>query len=714
MHLSKVSLVNYRNFESARFFFKPGVNTIIGENGSGKSNLFRAIRLLLDSNIYRAAHDLSEADFHRKPTSWKGHWIIISLEFDDLSPEESIQALFIHQAAIINGPIVTKASYNLLFRPNAQVRRKLGELTYGDKDSLAKLQRDISIEDYETVFTGRSNVEFTSDERYREIVGDFESVRFPKADSKYIGTRIPHQLSISKEVSFTFVKALRDVVSDFSGNRQNPLLNLLTRKSQQIDKSKYVGVTKAACDLNLEIEQLQDVQDVRYDIRTTISETAGDAYAPASLHIKSDLPSEAEKLLQSLKLFVGETDENYAGDISELSLGGANLIYLTLKLLEFKYQKEKETAINFLLIEEPEAHIHTHIQKTLFDNIKYAQTQIIYSTHSTQISEVSNIESVNILARKGSRCESYQPARGLSTDEVTHLQRYLDATRSSLLFARGVVLIEGDAEEFTIPVLFKKVLGVSLDELGVSLINIRSTGFENIACVFHKSRIRRKCSIITDRDKAIADTAVATKDNEATQRYKRRMKRSDESGLARQTRLNAYAKDNFHIDVFYAKYTFEVDFLKADNEYEVCDVVSEVYSDRDTKILSEKELADSNLAVSGKRVLAMAKHAGKGWFAILLSDKFTRVTNIPEYILKAVYAASEKLSNNAKLKIIKYRINSILSDSYFKHLQEIARSAELVIQSFESGELDFSEMIEVLEDLIGDDDDKIIALTLRA
>ncbi|MEE4679878.1 AAA family ATPase [Pseudomonas alliivorans] len=713
MHLSKVSLVNYRNFESAKFSFKPGINTVIGENGSGKTNLFRAIRLLLDSNIYRAAHDLSEQDFHRKKGSWKGHWIIISLEFDELSPDEAIQSLFIHQAAIMSGPTISKASYNLFFRPNKHIRNKLSELKAGDEASLEALQNEISIDDYETVFTGRGEADFTNSNQYREIVGDFKKVIFPSKDSKYIGTKIPHQLSISKEVSFTFVKALRDVVSDFSGNRQNPLLNLLTRKSQQIDKSKYSNVTQAACNLNLDIEKLQDVQDVRNDIQTTISETAGNAYAPASLHIKSDLPSEAEKLLQSLKLFVGETDESYAGDISELSLGGANLIYLTLKLLEFKYQKQKETSINFLLIEEPEAHIHTHIQKTLFENITYPNTQIIYSTHSTQISEVSNINSVNVLARKGKRCESYQPANGLNAEEIRHLQRYLDATRSSLLFARGVVLIEGDAEEFIIPVLFKKVLGVSLDELGVSLINIRSTGFENIACVFHKKRIKRMCSIITDRDKAIGDVTIYRTDSITEEKYKKKMRGSDEAGLARQARLEAYCKDNFYTNTFYAQHTFEVDFLRADNEYEIDDVIDSVYSDDETKTKSRSEIADTDIAISGKRVLAMAKYAGKGWFAILLADKITEITNIPEYILEAIFNAFEDISATSRIKILKHRAKAILSTTYFDHLHDLARSIEVIVQTFENGEIAYDDLMDELEGLVGEED-PILQLTVGA
>ena len=38
MYISKVSLVNYRNFENSFFLFNKGINTIIGENASGKTN----------------------------------------------------------------------------------------------------------------------------------------------------------------------------------------------------------------------------------------------------------------------------------------------------------------------------------------------------------------------------------------------------------------------------------------------------------------------------------------------------------------------------------------------------------------------------------------------------------------------------------------------------------------------------------------------------
>ena len=241
-------------------------------------------------------------------------------------------------------------------------------------------------------------------------MGDFDNVifKFDIDELKY-GGRIPHQLSISREVSFTFIKALRDVVSDFQDNRKNPLLTLLKNKSEDIKEEDFKPISTKVDDLNKSIEELDDIQMITNNISETIKEAVGTTYSPSSLSIKSNLPSEAEKLLQSLKLFIGEPGEDYEGGIHELSLGGANLIFLTLKLLEYKYRKEKDKIANFLLIEEPEAHIHTHIQKALFDKLNYTDTQIIYSTHSTHISEVSNISNMNILGKFRNYSEVYQP-----------------------------------------------------------------------------------------------------------------------------------------------------------------------------------------------------------------------------------------------------------------------------------------------------------------
>ncbi|RQT64661.1 DUF2813 domain-containing protein [Burkholderia cepacia] len=690
MHISKLSLINYRNFANTKLLFNKGVNTIIGENGSGKTNLFRAIRLLLDDNMIRSAYRLDSTDFHRGLEKWQGHWIIISLEFEEISTDEAVQALFCHGAGIVDDEPVGRATYNLIFRPKKEIRLSLSQLDDGDHDGLAAIQNSISIEDYETIFTGRSEADFNDDKFYKEVVGDFENAKFSEEiEFPVIGAKIPSVLSVSKEISFTFVQALRDVVSEFHNNRTNPLLSLLKAKSGDIDPVAFQAITDGVKALNGSIESLQDVQVVRTDIRDTIKDAAGDAYSPASLSIKSDLPDEADRLFQSLKLFVGESTEGYEGPIHELSLGGANLIFLTLKLLEFKYQKAKQSIANFLLIEEPEAHIHTHIQKTLFDRIQYDETQIIYSTHSSHISEVSNVQNMNILGREPDRCEAYQPTAGLTNEEIGNVQRYLDAVRSNLLFAKSVVLVEGDAEEILIPILIKKVLGVSLDELGISLINIRSTGFQNVAALFHSNRIRKRCSIVTDLDKAIIDTTLVAGEPEAAQQRKKKYQASQEKGIARKAALEAAFNGNPWIASFFASHTFEVDFVSAGNARKVVGILPEVYKDKATIATAKADLESADVALYGQRALTIADNYGKGWLAILLGKKIDSDAAIPEYILRAVAFAHPVIKKEVWYNILSYRLKLQEDDIFSAATTEQCNAFREKLTAFLIGEIDF-------------------------
>lgn len=374
------------------------------------------------------------------------------------------------------------------------------------------------------------------------------------------------------------------------------------------------------------------------------------------MSIKSDLPHEAEALFQSLKLFIGESEDDYEGGISELSLGGANLIFLTLKLLEFNYQVSKPSFANFLLIEEPEAHIHTHIQKTLFDKVKYPDTQIIYSTHSTQISEVSNVSNINVLGRTNGACEAYQPTNKLLPKDIGRLQRYLDAVRSNLLFAKSVILVEGDAEEILIPTLVKNLLGISLDELGISLVNIRSTGFKNVAILFDNNRIRKNCSIITDLDSSIIDTKPNPLDVPSAAKFRKKCLGSEEKGKKRKLDLDSFCSGNKWLSVFYASNTFEVDFIASGNSDALINIVEEVYTDANTITTAKSELLSKDISVYGKRVLIMAANEGKGWFAILLSNNIDSQTIVPGYILDAIHHSSPIIKNEIWLYILNYRL----------------------------------------------------------
>ena len=648
MYISKVSLVNYRNFENSFFLFNKGINTIIGENASGKTNLFRAIRLILDDNLLSSAYKLNENDFNRNLINWKGRWIIISLEFSEISNEEAIQALFVYGSGVIADDKVKKATYNLFFRPKSEIRKQLSELKKGDHDGLKSILDKITINDYETVFTGKSTVDFNDKNVQNELMGDFENVIFNyEIDDSKFGGCIPHQLSVRKEVSFTFIKALRDVVSDFQDNKKNPLLTLLKSKSEELNDDDSEVISKKVKDLNETIENLNDIKEITNNISETIKEAVGTTYSPSSLSIKSNLPN------------------------------GANLIYLTLKLLEYKYRKEKDRIANFLLIEEPEAHIHTHIQKALFDKIEYEDTQIIYSTHSTHISEVSNISNMNIINRFKNYSEVYQPFIGLKNEERMHIQRFLDAIRCNILFAKSVILVEGDAEEILIPIMVKKTLGVSLDELGISLINVRSTGFENLALLFHNQRIKKRCAIITDLDRSI--TGKVTK--------------AHKLGLSRKEKLRGLKKRSKWIGSFFAEHTFEIEFIKAGNVDAILSTIKDVYVYNATIKISEEDIKSDDIKKYGKRILTMAENKGKGWYAILLSKYITPSICIPKYILDAIVFAKTKFSNELIVQMLEYVLDTYNEDEEIDNLKN-------ELKSYNEGRTSFDDIKKTLKKVL--------------
>lgn len=659
MYISSFSIRNFRNFKKAKFYFQNGINTIIGENGSGKTNLFYALRILLDDSLPRYIK-FSSGDFNRTlKDKWPGHWLIISIEFDELDLGEEAQALAIQSAGHMTS--TNKGSYSVYFRPKYQFRKELydySQTTSKNKEGLELILNKITIEDYETIYLSRGVADFSDDSIYMRYVGDFDSIEFPNPDDKeelIFGTWLPKEISILNEVSCTFIKALRDVEADLKSYANNPLVSLLRGKEKTVEVKKQQELILSINNLNDQIGSLDEVGNVKRGIDKSLKEAVGTTYAP-NINIKSELPNEMEKLFQSLKLWVGDPDEEgYEGRIWELSLGGANLIYLSLKLLE--YQKIKTDRIaNFLLIEEPEAHIHTHVQKTLFDNLKGSKTQVIISTHSTHISSVSKISSVNILCRGKQQANVFNPSNGLNPDEIIRIERYLDAVRSNLLFAKGILLVEGDTEQIVIPALFKAVFGLSLDEIGVSLVNIGSTGFMNVAKLFHDDRINKNCAIITDLDQSIVSLPPDPEDDNSYQMHSRA---SQKKGNERKIQLDSFVLGNRYIKAFYAKNTFEVDFLMNDNSFEYINCLPSIYKQEKYIVNSTELLESKSLEIAGVEVLRLAEKHGKGWLALLLAEQLIYNTYIPKYILSAIAFASSHLNSASKIKSIGHRLQAI-------------------------------------------------------
>lgn len=73
----------------------------------------------------------------------------------------------------------------------------------------------------------------------------------------------------------------------------------------------------------------------------------------------------------------------------------------------------------------------------------------------------------------------------LKKSSYKFLERFLEATRANLFFAKGVILVEGDAENLLIPTI-AEIIGLPLHRYGVSIVNVGSTAYKRYADIFRR------------------------------------------------------------------------------------------------------------------------------------------------------------------------------------------------------------------------------------
>jgi putative ATP-dependent endonuclease of OLD family len=90
----------------------------------------------------------------------------------------------------------------------------------------------------------------------------------------------------------------------------------------------------------------------------------------------------------------------------------------------------------------------------------------------------------------------------LVKDDYKFLEMFLDTTKANLFFAKGVILVEGWAEEILIPCI-AKAIGINLTEKGVSIVNIGHTGFDHYSKIYLRQaepNMGIPVAIVTDSD----------------------------------------------------------------------------------------------------------------------------------------------------------------------------------------------------------------------
>lgn len=177
--------------------------------------------------------------------------------------------------------------------------------------------------------------------------------------------------------------------------------------------------------------------------------------------------------------------EDYTG------LGYQNLIWMVFKLMSFRdewlsdkgrkqlnTEKKITPPLHLVVIEEPEAHLHTQVQK-IFINKAYDvlnnhkliketnnfSTQLLVSTHSSYI--IEELDFSNLRYFKRLKCESCTKSPksviinlaeifGNELETTRFIKRYIKTTHCDLFFADAAILIEGSAERMILPEFIRR------------------------------------------------------------------------------------------------------------------------------------------------------------------------------------------------------------------------------------------------------------------
>lgn len=458
MNIKSIAIKNFRNFKDFSIDFSEGFQTIIGENNIGKSNLYWAIRLILDRDMSYNTRNLDIKDFHgfKRELTVEDH-VIISIELfsEKLSSFPTFHSFNTSE---------TTARLTYLFAHKSK---------FVEDD---EVPHEIELAQFKWQLFGGGNSLFIED------ILNLDSIRFSDLDG----------------INLYYINAFRNINSDLHGSTKSLLSKYCQSRSET--KTELDSVKKILKNSSDELNDLEFIPDIADNIQNKGESIAGQYFSfPISISFLSNYDIDA---WSQLNLYYSPEANNNV-PIQTLGLGQKNILYLSLFIAELENSSNSHE-INILLIEEPEAHLHPQLQKILFSNLNDLKTtQVFMTSHSTHIASDCDYKNLNIIYRNiHKEVKSFSPFKEglLSTRQNLLLKRYLDATRSEMFFASAIVFVEGVGEQFIIPSIAKEVYDINFTEYNVSIIPIHSRYFDPYLKLVQNSNLEIPAVAIIDGD----------------------------------------------------------------------------------------------------------------------------------------------------------------------------------------------------------------------
>ena len=503
MYIKEINILNFRSFKEALIPFHEGVNVIIGHNNTGKSNLLRAMGLVLG---YSNGHRLGTSDlFYETDVA----------ELQRQSPRIQI-TLVLRRSADENLYSADMALFaNMMTDPALSEE---AELRY-------EFKLDDRQEDNYKTDVGNA---ITAKEIWKIIEQDY--IRLYKSSrsggNQAAGININETL---EQIDFQFLDAIRDVSHDLYAG-YNPLLRDVL--NFLIDYSVKNDVTKTEDEIKEQLKALRDdfvqqsrplmqtLQDRLQDGKNVFLKYAFDTGATFNgAEPDFDGTVTENEMFSVLRMFIKyavgiEVPATYNG------LGYNNLIYMSLLLAKMQadgniaYMKRNAKVLSFLAVEECEAHLHPAMQykflKFLQDNnLNRHVRQIFMTSHSTQIASAVKLDDLICLTSPALGQINVGYPRAIYKEESSndmvskqYVQRFLDATKADMFFANRLIFVEGIAEELLLPV-FARYLNKNLTDEHVLVVNMGGRYFNHFLKLFDTKNpytINKKIVCLTDID----------------------------------------------------------------------------------------------------------------------------------------------------------------------------------------------------------------------